>query len=132
MNEWDEGWACYSAGPMLEIDSDRIEQHDVIARYVDVPGEPIAIAGRQIGRGLALATGIVPEIGGKRMFEQLDPNSIYLKDGQKFVNALYMREDSRKRIWDTVIHKILLNAAKNGRAVPLSSQPDKWQEFNIP
>ena len=130
--EADEGWACYSCGPAFFIDEDKNDSHAILARYSDVAGAPAAVVSRRIGRGRAIGSSLVAEIGGERMFQQINPKSQWYEHALDFVNRLFDKEQSRQRIWDMLVHEILENARQNGRYEPSLPGPSTTVKACVP
>lgn len=107
-----ESVSCYSLGPYIEIPKNALlsQEYKVIARYKDVPGKPIAIVSRKIGKGKAIFSGVCPEISGKHMpdinrhFNRL--NDTQLQSAQSFAMQLSKEEDKRLLTWKLLINEL--------------------------
>jgi glutamine amidotransferase-like uncharacterized protein len=53
---------CYGNGPAYYPTPAEEGVLDVIARYADVIGNPVAVAGKAVGKGFVVMTGVLPEI----------------------------------------------------------------------
>jgi glutamine amidotransferase-like uncharacterized protein len=110
-----EGAACYSLGPYLTLPPGTASRPDykIIARFADVPGAPIAIASRRIGKGIAVFSGVVPEISGLDMdsFNRQGTMTLHhdCRDraaAQAFAAALAAKEPERARTWNAIVREI--------------------------
>jgi glutamine amidotransferase-like uncharacterized protein len=110
-----EGAACYSLGPYLTLppEIEKRADYKIIARFADVPGAPIALASRRLGKGVAVFSGVVPEISGQDMesFERQYTVQAYRQDadvraGFAFARALAAEEAGRARVWDAIVSEI--------------------------
>ncbi len=88
----------YGNGPMLIVDDKEEGKLNVIARFEDVDGQPIAIATKKIGKGLAIFLGALPYYGAD-LYENTDSAHPL----NRFIDAIKPFEDGRKELWDTVI-----------------------------
>ena len=121
-----EGAACYALGPYLTLPPEIAARPDykIIARYADVPGQPIAIASRRVGKGVAVFCGVVPEVSGADMpaIDQRLTYAAFNRDedvaaGQAFAQALAAHEDGRRRTWEILVAEI------GRRGVPRAAPP---------
>jgi glutamine amidotransferase-like uncharacterized protein len=110
-----EGAACYSLGPWLELPPEIAARPDykIIARFADVPGQPVALASRKMGKGIALFSGVVAEISGTDMgsFNAQHTMQAYPQDenrraGYAFAAALAAHEPARARTWDIMMAEL--------------------------
>jgi len=93
---------AYGNGPALlpyEKDDGDIT---VIARYEDVPGKPIAVATRKIGKGLAVFLGVLPFL----KHEQVAPGIPALEHLYRLMDKLAPHEEGRKALWESVVSAI--------------------------
>jgi len=102
----------YGNGPALYPDQD--DGLMVLARYADVPGNPIAIAAQKTGKGLAIFLGVLPEMG------TLDIKAIAQFEALNELNeTLRPHEGGRQEIWDMIVDLIKAHNIKLGRVQPL-------------
>lgn len=103
---------AYGNGPMLFPDDTK--NLEIIARYEEVAGQPIAIAARKIGKGLALFVGVLPYISPMDMKLSSDNRDVFV-----FNEALKQHEKGAKEVWNLVVNRIKQHNIKLGRARPL-------------
>lgn len=112
---------CYGNGPALT----RIRDDDVtaIAHYEDVPGNPVAVASRRIGKGLALFVGVHPEI--RPLDIRNDSTSGNLDHAKNLGARLLRHEPQRQAFWNHLMQIVLKHNIELGRAAPslLKRQP---------
>lgn len=106
-----EGRACYALGPWLELSDEARKDPDyrIIARYADVPGTPVAVASRKIGKGKAVFCGVLPEISGLDMphtSERMSPGAPHLDAGRAFARDLARHEAARQKVWNALLAEI--------------------------
>ncbi len=99
---------AYGNGPMLIPDDD--EEIEILARYEDVPGRPIAIAAKRIGKGLALFVGVLPYVG----YEPHNP-ALCDEEVKNLLESLRPHESGRENVWDMIVSRIKLHNADLGR-----------------
>jgi glutamine amidotransferase-like uncharacterized protein len=101
------GASCYSLGPYIKLDPSKTKEseYQIIARYKDIPGNPIAIVKREIGKGQAIFCGVVPEISISDMPDiNRHMKKILKPAAQKFVKDLRHNEHGRKQTWQILMH----------------------------
>lgn len=104
---------CYGNGPQLELSSGN---HDVtiIARYTAIPDNPIAIAMRNVGQGLSIFSGVLPEITGQEGL------------GNSLLNRqLCFYEKGRKQLFQTLLNTTIQHYNETrSDDVPLLKMPN--------
>ena len=100
---------AYGNGPMYFPDDSA--DLEVIARYEDVPGKPIAIAARKVGKGLALFVGVLPYMQPVKDM----PLTHATKDAYKFNESLKPHAEGTKEVWDSITERIKEHNASIGR-----------------
>jgi biotin--protein ligase len=99
---------AYGNGPALFPYSEEEEQSlDVIARYEDVEGRPIAVATKQFGKGMAMFTGVLPFMGFDEQHEQTSQPRL-----RTLMQQLKPHEASRNALWDRMVSDIKKHHAK--------------------
>ncbi len=94
------GRVYYHGGAIFR--PDRGATHEVLARYVDLRGEPAAIVEVPVGRGRALLTGVHPEISP----DYLRLDLANLSDGEKFAHLPLLLAETdamRVRLWHDLL-----------------------------
>lgn len=107
----------YGNGPMYYPDKDEEEQLNIIARYNTVEGKPVAIATKQIGKGLAIFLGVLPYYG-TDLYEGMN----MAESQQEFLDSIAPFEEDRKQIWDMIINIIKDHHAALDAEKQLSNQ----------
>ncbi|PJB71019.1 MAG: hypothetical protein CO093_06155 [Alphaproteobacteria bacterium CG_4_9_14_3_um_filter_47_13] len=107
---------AYGNGPALypDITEKNIE---IMARYANSEGQPIAIAAKKIGKGLAIFIGVLPDIGYESDYD-LSSHPVLTE----FMQTLKPHEQGRREVWDMIISKVKQHHADNGR-VTLYGKP---------
>lgn len=113
-NDAATGAACYAHGPWLEL-SDNADpaKYDIIARFAEVHGNPIAMAASKYGKGKAIFCSVVPEIAGGEMAKIDDrllsantPNAEHIRTGIRFARELAAHEKERQTVWNRLMAEI--------------------------
>jgi glutamine amidotransferase-like uncharacterized protein len=105
---------AYDFGPALIPDENEDQHLEIIARYDGVPGNPVAIAARKVGKGLAIFVGVLPylqsvSVPGNRGFDEL----------RKVMDELASNEPGRQEVWDLIVSRIRAHHQTLGK-VPAS------------
>ena len=110
----------YGNGPMYYPDKNEEEQLNIIARYNTMEGKPVAIATKQVGKGLAIFLGVLPYYG-TDLYEGMK----MADSQQEFLDSIAPYEQDRKEIWDMVINIIKEHREKvvQNRELEQSSKP---------
>jgi glutamine amidotransferase-like uncharacterized protein len=103
---------CYGNGPALTNIKDK--ELKIIANYSKVPGKPVAMASKQIGKGLAIFVGVHPEISSEHV--QKDTAFIKQPHIKRLVSLLSPHEEDRKLLWVNLTNMIKNHNIKLGRA----------------
>lgn len=109
-SEFETGIA-FGNGPALFPEEDD-PNLNVIARFTNVPGQPISIADQAVGDGLLTFCGVLPEIGTAQFMQ-----------GQKWAklhalnDALKPHEEGRREVWEILTRRIKEHAITRGRAI---------------
>jgi len=107
---------AYGNGPaLIPYEEDDLE---IIARYDDEPGRPIAIAAKKIGKGLAIFVGVLPYIGYDATVAASSFPAL-----QELSGALRPHEEGRAALWNIIVSRIKHHNADLGR-VRLLQHPD--------
>lgn len=103
---------CYGNGPALT----QIQDQDIkaLAHYSQVPGKPVAVASKNVGKGLALFIGVHPEITSTHIEKDNALNNINVK---RLIESLSPYEQERLVFWNDMMdivkeHNINLGRAK--------------------
>lgn len=100
---------AYGNGPTL-LPFDAADDIEVLARYADVPGNPIAVAVKKVGKGLAIFLGVLPYIGyDARLTKSGHPALLQLMEN------LEPHEAGRSELWNMVVARIKQHNADLGR-----------------
>lgn len=100
---------AYGNGPAL-FPYDENDDLEVLARYNDVPGQPIAVAIKKVGKGLAIFLGVLPYIG----YDAALANA-KIPVLQHLMETLQPHEQGRAELWDTIVSRIKQHNADLGR-----------------
>lgn len=113
----------YGNGPMLFPDTqEEAEQINVIARYTSVAGEPIAIASKRVGKGLAIFLGVLPYYGADLYGDtEIDDSTEY----NRFINSIKPFENEREDIWNFIVALINDHHEQKEADQSLGSGPEK-------
>lgn len=102
----DTAGMLYSSGPLLELYPHAEGDYDILGRFKDLPGQPIAALRRNdIGRGTATLISFPPEMGviaAKENPGNDDPFRVS-QLGQDFFDTFQPWNDSRRRFWNDVV-----------------------------
>lgn len=99
--KWVDGHVCYGNGPQIIPDDPNDPNMEILARYQNIAGAPIALLRQRVGRGYVYMSGILPEIGHQQLRDQ--PG---VEAARKLMGELYPHEDGRKKMWDTLISRM--------------------------
>lgn len=91
--------ASYHNGGCYFVDAENQKNTKIIARYLDIPGQPAAIIQCNVGKGKAILCGPHPEIGAYNLTTQ-DPHFLKIKP------ALENIETQRKELFQMLLSAV--------------------------
>lgn len=128
---------AYGNGPFMHLPLRLITkaQTEVLARYADIPGHPVAAALRHLGKGRVLWLGILPHIGAIDL--PVQGRSGLQAD---FINALKQHEPQRAAFWAHLLQRLTAPATDEaarahpakGREAPLPKLPATKTATGLP
>jgi glutamine amidotransferase-like uncharacterized protein len=93
----------YSCGPTLKLYDNAVGDYDVLARFRDVAGQPIAAIRRNdLGLGKAILVSFPAEVGNVQS-AYVNLRHSHAAHGLRLIKQLHPWEDSRRRFWDILM-----------------------------
>lgn len=108
--QWKEGGVCYGNGAALYPDNDRCPDTEILARYRQAAGTPVAMLRHRLGKGAIYMSGILPEIA----YQKIRINSPGFQSVRTLMDDLKPHEAERQQLWDGLVTRIRRDLRLNG------------------
>jgi glutamine amidotransferase-like uncharacterized protein len=98
---WDSAKICYGNGPALYPDDTNHPDIEVLARFADSPGEPVALLRQSFGAGALYMSCVIPDIAYQHIEAERGHES-----ARKLMNELKDHETGRQKLWSTLTNRM--------------------------
>ena len=98
---WDSAKICYGNGPALYPDDAGHPDVEILARFADIPGEPVAILRQSFGAGSIYMSCVVPDIAYQHIEAERGHES-----ARQLMNELKEHEPGRQKLWTTLTNRM--------------------------
>ncbi|MFI3242119.1 MAG: BPL-N domain-containing protein [Alphaproteobacteria bacterium] len=95
----------YHGGPYFKLYNE--ENHDVLARYKDVEGNPPAIVSRNFGKGKVVVSGVHFELGARHLMASLSASKEPPEFAVELSSKLQEKENDRQVLTHKIMQKLI-------------------------
>ena len=98
---WDSTKICYGNGPALYPDDINDTAVEILARFADIPGEPVALLRQSFGAGSIYMSCVVPDIA----YQHIEPERGH-ESARQLMDELKDYEAGRQKLWTTLTNRM--------------------------